>query len=92
MCSCTVSYCICFVTIDASIFDHVFAHEVATWIAEMEQTCDWKNFTSKLAFEVVQDHRMRADAGRNGGFRYLDLASRPLQRAVNSGLFLKCAL
>jgi hypothetical protein len=68
------------------VFDHVFIHQFSTWVEEMERMCDWKNFKSKLAFEIVKDQRERSDASRTGGFRYLDLASRPLQRLAHSGL------
>ena len=51
----------------------------------MEQNFDWKDYKSKLALHIVNDQRIRSDAGRNGGFRYLELATH-LQRTLHSGL------
>ena len=70
------------------ILDHLLSHQLTIWPAQMEETCDWLDYKKKLALGIVQDHRILSDAGRNGGFRYLELASRLIHLAPRSGLYV----
>ena len=67
------------------ILDHIVAHQFGAWSAQMEQKFDWMDYKSKLALHIVSDQRFRSDAGRNGGFRYLELATH-LQHTLHSGV------
>ena len=62
----------------ARIFDHSLTHSFNTWPTQMQESFEWMDFKSKLAFNVVKDRRFRTDSDHNGGFRFLDIASRPL--------------
>jgi hypothetical protein len=60
------------------MFDHLVSHQYSTWPVQMQEKYEWQDFKKQVVFDVVKHQRERSDSSRTGGFRFLELPSKPL--------------